>query len=159
MVSGNGGALTAGKLMLVAFYVHKAATLSTIGINIATGNAGSGLTAGQNWAGIYSSAGALVGQTADQSTAWAATGTLSMAITSPFTATPGMYWLALLGNGTTTPNPRGVTGISTTLISLGQAAAASRIGVYGSAQTTLPGSITPASIVQAGANVYCAVIF
>jgi hypothetical protein len=154
--STNAQALVAGKLMLAAFWVRKTATISTIGINVPT--AGATLTASENWAGVYNSSGTLMGQTADQSTAWAGTSTQSMAITSPFSAPGGMYWVALLFNGTTPPTLRGSAG-AVGFVQLGQAAAASRVGVYGSAQTTLPSTITPASIVQASASMYCAVIY
>lgn len=65
---------------------------------------GSGLTSGQNFAGLYNSSGSLLASTADQSTAWATQGMSTMALSSPQDVT-GMdwVWIAYLGKGTTPP--------------------------------------------------------
>ena len=67
---------------------------------------GSGLTSGENFAGLYNSAGTLLGATADQSTTWATNGTKQMAISGgPIAVTPGDYLVGFFANGTTLPSP------------------------------------------------------
>jgi hypothetical protein len=65
---------------------------------------GSGLTAGQNFAGLYNSSGSLLASTADQSTNWATQGQHTMALSSPQDVTGASWvWIAYLGKGTTPP--------------------------------------------------------
>ena len=150
------GALTSGQIFLAAFWIRKTVTIASMAVAIQT--AGTTLTSGQNFAGVYNASGTQMGVTADQTTAWGGgVGTYDMALTSSFSATPGLYWAALLSNATTCPNFRGTTP-AITLVQIGQSAAQSRVGRFGTAQTTLPASITPASITQASAIAFCAVL-
>jgi len=153
---GGSGVLVSGQIYLAAFWVRKTVTIANMAVAIQT--AGTTLTTGQNFAGIYNAAGTQVGVTADQTATWGGgVGTYDMALTASFSASAGQYWAALLSNATTCPNFRGSTP-AITLTQVGQSAATSRFGRFGTAQTTLPGSITPASIAQASAFAFCAVL-
>lgn len=63
--------------------------------------AGGSLTAGANWAGLYSKTGVRLGLTTDRTTQFGgATGLLTMPLTSPVTVVPGeIYYLGYLSNG------------------------------------------------------------
>jgi hypothetical protein len=140
----------AGIMALTRVKLPTAATVTSICLYVAT--AGATLTSGQCFAALYDSTGARVGVTADLSTAWTSTGSKEHALTSPYAAAAGSYWVALLYNGTTGPLfSRAASSLAT---NTGLTAATARFGVYGSSQTTTPSSITPASIVitSAGAN-------
>ena len=92
-----------GTLYVVRVHVPVAATVRNILAAIT--NAGSGLRAGQCFAGLWSaSGGARVGVTADQSTGWATTGVKTMALTSTANLAAGDYYIGLYANGTTLPN-------------------------------------------------------
>ena len=92
-----------GTLYLVRVHVPVAATVRNILAAIT--NAGSGLRAGQCFAGLWhASGGARVGVTADQSTGWATTGVKTMALTSAVNLTAGDYYIGLYANGTTLPH-------------------------------------------------------
>lgn len=156
MLNSSTAALAAGKLYLSAFFVRRSITISSMAVAIAT--APTSLTSGQNFGGIYNSSGTQMGATADQTAAWGGgVGVYDMAITTPFTATAGMYWAALLSNGTTPPNFRGINS-PISLIQLGQSAAQSRAGIFSSGLTALPASFTPSSIVQTNAILHAVVL-
>ena len=92
-----------GTLYVVRVHVPVAATVRNILAAIT--NAGSGLRAGQCFAGLWSaSGGARVGVTADQSTGWATAGVKTMALTSTANLAAGDYYIGLYANGTTLPN-------------------------------------------------------
>lgn len=156
-LGGTPGALASGKLYLSAFWIRKTVTLSNMAVAI--GTAGTTLTTGQNFAGIYDSTGAQKAATADQTSTWSAggVGTYDMALTASFSASPGMYWAALLSNATTCPNFRGANA-AITLIQVGQTAAQSRCGIFSSGLTALPASFTPSSIVQTSAFLHAVVL-
>lgn len=66
--------------------------------------AGSTLTSGQCFGALWTSAGALVGQTTDQATAWASTGVKTMQLSGgPFALAAGDYIVGFWFNGTTGP--------------------------------------------------------
>ncbi len=136
----------AGALVLSRLQIRTGRTLGNVWLAVST--AGVALTAGQNLAGLYSSTGALVAVTADQSTAWASTGVKTAPFVLPYAATPGAYWVGILSNATTsTPSfARSGAGAVSGVSSAGLAATAARFGSYGSAQTALPGQLTLASI-------------
>lgn len=98
-----GSALTpAGTLQLRRLRRVPAASATSI-VTFLTA-AGSGLTAGQCFAALYTAAGALIAQTADQSTAWATTGLKTMTLAGgPYTLTAGDYYVGLWYQGTTGP--------------------------------------------------------
>lgn len=99
--SANGSQLTSGYVYLMKVVLRQAATISKI--NTVIGVAGATLTSGQNFAGLYSTAGTRLALTADQSAAWTSAGNKTMSLTSSYSAAAGSYYVALLVNGTTSP--------------------------------------------------------
>ncbi len=93
---------SAGTLSLARIYRVPAGSVTNI--VMASVGAGSGLTTGQCFAALYTAAGVLVAQTADQSTAWAASGVKTMALAAgPYTVAAGDYYVGIWHNGTTGP--------------------------------------------------------
>lgn len=133
--------LTSGLLEMVKLPIRVATTVTNIIVGITT--AGSGLTAGQNWAGLYNSSGTLLSQTADQTTAWASTGRKDMALAAPQAVAAGDYYVAFVSNGTTPPQmPRGSSlNIGSDLVNGGLTQATARYATAGTV-TTLPASVT-----------------
>jgi len=121
--------------------------VSVTNITMAVNAGGTTLTAGQNFAGLYNSAGTLVGATADQSGNWAgAFFTPQALIGGPFTLAAGFYWAAILANAAAAPTfLRAIAAASTTFINGANGPSTARFATNGSGQTTLPASITPAS--------------
>lgn len=120
---------------------------------------GSGLTAGQNFAGLYNSAGTRIGVTADQSVAWTTAGEKNMALTAPVAVAAGTYYVALLSNGATPPAflRMAQTASVADLVNHGMSTATARWTTGPTAQTTLPASITMASRVFSGLTYIAAV--
>jgi hypothetical protein len=137
----------AGQVTLIKMAWPKTATITNILMDIAT--AGVGLVG--CFAGIYDSTGALLGTTADQSTAWTTTGVKTMALTSPASVPGGantyIYVALLVGTGSTTfaNMYRRVASSTAAVLNLGLTAATARSATSGTGQTTLPSSITMAS--------------
>lgn len=132
--------LNAGKIYLLELAVPSALTITNLVAYL--NNAGSGLSAGQNFAGLYNAAGNQVGVTADLSGAWASGGNKAMPLTAPYAAAAGIYYVALLANGTTPPS----------LIAASPSGQAANAGLSGApwrfasksgAATVLPASLTP----------------
>jgi hypothetical protein len=137
---GNGSAGVSGTLYLSAVYVPKYTTLTKImwGIN----TAGVTPTAGQNFVGLYSAAGARLASVGVDARVTA---------TGPFTETisvdvsPGLYWVAFLATATTMPQIyRGGT-LSGGLHGANTSGATARFATNGTGQAALPATITPAS--------------
>lgn len=146
-----------GGIVLIGVNVRSPVSCTNVITVVST--AGGTLTASENFAGLYNSAGTLIGTSADQTTAWgsAGAGLKTMALAGgPFTLPAGMYWVALVANGTTSPafgrNVNNVAG----LVNGANSAATSRYGGILSGQTSLPGSITPSSITQQGVGFWAA---
>ena len=100
--------LSAGFVWFNKIWLPETISVTTLQIGLQV--AGSSLTAGQNFGGIYDAAGNLIAKTADQATAWQSGGFKSMALTaeSGFSLTlpggPGVWiYGALLANGSTAP--------------------------------------------------------
>ncbi len=130
---------------MIRFNLASAATLTAGAVSVVT--AGSGLTAGQNWVGLYTAAGTRVALSADQTANFGAVGEPTSTFTAPYAAAAGTYYLAILANGTTPPSLiRGVSsGTSAVRINRGLTPATARWTTGPTAQTTLPASITMAS--------------
>ncbi len=93
---------TAGTLVLRRIRRVPAGSVSTITTHVAV--AGSALTAGQCFAALYTAAGVLIAQTADQASAWASTGLKAMPLAGgPYPLTAGDYYIGVWFNGTTGP--------------------------------------------------------
>jgi hypothetical protein len=83
---------------------HKLRVASTItNLHMGVLVVGSGLTAGQNFMGIYDTAGNLLAQTADQSTNWTTVGMRTSPLTAPINLPAGDFYVGFLANGTTPP--------------------------------------------------------
>jgi hypothetical protein len=141
--------ITAGTLNLIGVRVRQPRTVSTIRLQL-IGN-GATLTTGENLVGLYNSAGQLVGYSADQTTAWGSgaskfvNATLTAESTGSLDLQPGLYWIAILGNGTTMPSFNSNTNSSSTFANGNLTAATARYATNGSALTALPTSFTPSS--------------
>ncbi|WP_367128307.1 hypothetical protein [Saccharothrix sp. HUAS TT1] len=141
--TGSGVTFTAGVLHLVRVPVPAAATVSTVYLGVTT--AGSGLTAGACWAGLYNTVGALLAQTADQATVWVTSGLKPMALTAPADLAAGVYYVAVLVNGSVLPQlARSAIAVAGTLTA-GVSTGAHRQMTSGTGQTSLPASVVMAS--------------
>jgi hypothetical protein len=95
---------SSGNVTLVRCPVRATMNISTIEV-YATAS-GSSLTSGENFAGVYTSAGALLCATADQTSNWTASGAPVTAspVGAPFAVNPPWVWAAFLCNGSTGPS-------------------------------------------------------
>jgi len=132
-------------------------TISTVAAFVST--AGSGLTAGQCFAGIYDSTGTRQGVTADQSAVWNTTGLKNMALTVPYAVpTNTDMWAALLYNGTSCSFAVASSVANfNDVFNANLSAATARYTIGPSAQTTLPASITMASRTNSSQSTWMAV--
>jgi hypothetical protein len=155
--SATGTTLSLGVIYFLEVVLRSAATISNLCAVI--GTAGSGLTAGQCLAGLYTSTGTRVGITADQATVWNSTGDKSMALTSSYSAAAGKYYVAFLVNGTTSPTfACGSTlGASFTPGNAHLTSGNYRFCRSASGQTSLPASYTITSATPDANNVWAAV--
>lgn len=142
-----------GAIMLAAVYPLESFTATRIWWYIST--AGSGLDAGQNFVGLYDSAGTQLASVGVDTEA-AGTGAQQTTISVPITA-GAMYWVAFLFNGTTRPAmPRcGEASGGATLSNINLSPANYRFAQNGTG-TALPSTITPASNV-AGSSYWAAI--
>ena len=141
-LSGSSGP-TSGTVVTAKLFLRQPATVSNV--CIAIGAAGVTLTAGQNFAGIYNTAGLLLGTTADQSAVWNSAGFKQMALTAPVALAAGAYYVAILSNAATPPTlARGGT-ITASVANANLTATDAAWATGPAAQTTLPASITMAS--------------
>jgi hypothetical protein len=157
LMQGNGDALTSGQPQLVKIPVRDPIRVSKVRFYVVAGGT---CTSGQCFAGLYSAAGAKLGGSADQAATWQATtnNPVDCTLTSgPFLASPPWVWAMLLWNGTATTFGRSFN-LNATLINGALAAAAARYAHNGSAQTSLPASITPASNVPDVHALYAALL-
>lgn len=97
------GGVTGGVLQLNKLPIRAAASVTNILVNIQA--VGVTLTTGQNFAALYSSAGALLGVSADQTVPWVSIGLKTMAIVGGPVAVPaGFVYAALWSVGSTIPS-------------------------------------------------------
>lgn len=136
----NGG--VAGRITLTRIILRKQITWSSIWIGLAGVDAAAVLA--NCFIGVYDSAGTLKGSSADISSSLM-TGTTAkpLALTSPFTAAAGTYFIALLLNGTWATNSLTLkcsgAGVS---VNAGTTAPGLRYSNMLTAQTSLPASLT-----------------
>jgi hypothetical protein len=97
-----GTALASGVIYLVQCPVRATALLTNVFAAWIT-SAGSGLTTGQNFAGVYDAGGNRLAASADMTTAFTASGAFTFGL-SGVTVTPPFVWAAFLSNGTTPPS-------------------------------------------------------
>lgn len=135
----------AGRITLVRIPIRRTITWSNIWLGLSGIDAGA--TLANNYLGVYDTSGALRGTTADIS-AMLMTSAIAkpFPLTSPFTATPGMYYIAMLLNGTWTTNSlhfkASGAGVS---VNAGLAAPNLRYSNLLTSQTSLPSSLTLAN--------------
>lgn len=139
---------TGGTVYLSQVLVRAPKTISNLVLNVNA--AGVTLTASQNFAGIYNSAGTQLGVTADQSAVWNTTGCKNMPLAGGATTlTPGFYWIAFVSNGTTIPSFARASGVINAQIVNGQLGSGQyRFATNGAGATTLPASFTPSANVS-----------
>jgi hypothetical protein len=147
-LAGSTSAAVSGTLYLAAVWIRSAATISRLWWIHTT--AGSGATAGQNWAGLYDSAGTRLSSVGIDSEA-TTNGVRSPLLTNPTQVAAGRYWVALLFNAATPPILARTAGASASANNMGLSATTLRYAVNGTAQTSLPAAITPANNTATGA--------
>lgn len=157
-LSSNSTAPTTNVVNLVRINIRQAISVTNVLIGVTT--AGGTLTSGQNFVGLYNSAGTLIGTSADQTTAWGTTGLKTAALTGgPFALAAGTFvWAAIVSNtGATTPALFRTASLNAAGMNAGFAAATARWATNGTATTALAGTITPASNVVAGVGYWAGV--
>jgi hypothetical protein len=136
----------AGNLYLIRCPVRAPAPFS--GIRTWLTAAGTGLTSGQNFAGVYDWTGAKLGGTGDQTSNWGGPGLTdaSLTIAAGTLLTPPYVWAAFLFNGTTGPS-LALTGNHSATWANGQLSSnAARFGMVSGPYASLPASFSPASV-------------
>jgi len=92
----------AGRIEFARLKIPMGVPVTSIVMHVVTG--GSSLTSGQCFAVLFDAAGNKLGVTADQSTAWASSGTKTMALASgPFQTPAPFAFVGFWYNGTTSP--------------------------------------------------------
>lgn len=141
MASGQSGT-TAGVLHMIRIDVPVDITATNMVVAIQT--AGATLTAGQNFGALYNSTGTRVAVSADQATAFTGTGVITIPFTASAALSPGVYYAALLTNGTTQPmfmRTVGATNLAPA-INFGLSVSNARWANSGTSQTATPSSVT-----------------
>lgn len=112
---------------------------------------GASLTSGQNFVGLLSSAGTLVGTSADQTVAWGSSGLKPAALVSgPFTVAPPFVWVVFVSNtSSTTPTFFRSGALAAAAMNPGFTVSTARWATNGTATTALA-SVTPGSSTLAG---------
>ena len=122
---------TAGTVNVLALHLADAASVTNVLLYVTA--AGSVLTSGQCFAGLFQG-GTLIGATATQHTAWQSTGLKTMALASgPFAVAAGTVYVALFANGTTMPM---FANAGAFVVNGALAATASRFGTADTGRTT-----------------------
>lgn len=134
----QGGATSVTQtIYFVKVPLRAAGTVSNIYVTVTT--AGSGLTAGQNLVGLYTSAGTKLVESADQSTPFGSIGLKTIPI-SPQSLSAGFYWVAIMSNGTTPANFMRGNSQSSSALNFTELRFVNTTG-----NTSLPASFTPGS--------------
>lgn len=142
----SSNATTSGTVYLCKVkIVNRSAVVSNILVGIEA--AGSGLTAGQSFVGLYNSSGTRLALSADQAAAWTSTGLKTIALTAAQTLAVGSYYVAILSVGTTPPQFSMGAGGALNLNG-GLTTGTARFLTGPTAQTSLPASITLSSQTQ-----------
>lgn len=143
-MASNGTNTVSGTVYLARVVLRYSATVSKVMLSIASGAVT--VTANQNYVGIYDSTGARQAVTAAGSidSALTSAGVLTATLSTSPTLAAGQYWVAFVNNATT-PAQIGRTSNLASTPNANLTAANYRFCVNGTAQTSLPASITPAS--------------
>lgn len=140
-----GTALSSGTIYLVMCQVRATAVLSNAFAAWIT-SAGSGLTAGQNFVGVYSAVGTRLGVSADVTGAFGAGGAFSAGFTQNVTVVPPYVWAAFLSNGTVPPSFARTVSQAGVLANGNLSAVNARFGTVSGTFTSLPSSVNTALI-------------
>lgn len=148
--------LTSGSVKLIKLPKIPITTLiSMLWVHIGVGP--TGLTAGQSFLGLYDSTGTRLAQTADLSGDFATTGLKSGALTVPYSAAPGYYYVALMANAaTTTPAFSRSATQGASIANANLTTATSRFATSGSGLTSLPANITMSGITAVSTTTWAA---
>jgi hypothetical protein len=150
----GGKAGVAGTLYLAAVYVPRTTSITKIiwGIN----TVGSGVTASQNFVGLYNSTGTLLAS-AGVDARITTTGLFTETVSStPVTA--GLHWVGFMFNATGMPAVYRGQDLNATLMNFNLSAASMRYATNGTGFTTaLPNPITPASNAAAQFSYWAAI--
>lgn len=140
--SGAAG-LTAGKLYLARFSIHADVTISNLLVAVATAGSGASTT---SFAGLYSSAGALLTGSSDIGSLLTSTGVITLPLTTPQAIAAGSFvWAAICVNLATTQPTLRTCGNAQFAIFANQTGATARAALAGTGHSSLPASITPSS--------------
>ncbi|KPI24660.1 Collagen triple helix repeat-containing protein [Actinobacteria bacterium OV320] len=140
VISGSGFVLNSGVVYLSRIkVVNRLTVISNLMYYVAV--AGTSLTAGQSFVGLYNSSGTLLASSADQTSAMGTTGAKTAAIT-PQTLSVGYYYVAFLANGTGTAVNVSGAGGNTGVTNINLATGSSRSLQTAAGNTALPASIT-----------------
>jgi hypothetical protein len=151
----SGSALPTGTVVLVRMNLPPAPALTgAVTVDLYVGTAATGANY-DIYVGLYASDGTNKATSADLSAWGTSTGKKSVNLTISGGGTPinggpdSFFWVAVLGvnGGHAPPGLARATGLAA-LHNANLSAAETRFGQYGSSLTSLPGSITPASITQ-----------
>lgn len=150
----NQTATVNGTLYLGQFILRSTQLISTLWTSIA--QAAAGPVANQNYLAVIDSTGVRRAVTAAGAidAATTSTGPLSQAVTVPFTAQAGTYWLAALFNAATPCQLARASGFQATP-NVNTSGATLRWAVNGTALTAIPSSITPGSNSSSGNITMC----
>jgi hypothetical protein len=148
--------VTSGTVQWSKLWIRQATTITNV--CAAIGTVGTGLTAGQNFGGLYDPAGNRIGVTADQTAAWGTVGFKEMALTAPVAVTSGYYYVAILTNAaTTTPAFARGSALTAAIPNAKVTATTARFATGPAAQTTLPVSVTMGTRTLSGNALWTAV--
>lgn len=144
-VTAQSNAGVAGRITLVRIPIRRTITWSNIWLGLSGVDSGASLS--NCYLGVYNSSGTLMGTTADISSSLMTGATAkALALATPFIATPGMYFVAMLLGGTWTTNSltfkASGAGVS---VNAGLTAPNLRFSNILTAQTSLPSSLTLAN--------------
>jgi hypothetical protein len=147
---------TTTTINLHRIYVPTTVTTTTVFLYVSV--IGATLTSGQNLVGLYNAAGTRVAVTADQSANWTSTGLKTISWASSFAIpSPGVYYVAILSNGTTPATFAGSGGFSG--LYNANTTGASLVHADGpTAQTTMPSSITMSSNTSSAKSIFVAIV-
>lgn len=153
LTSGDTASVGNGIFLLNKIWVPK--TISVTNVVLGVGTINGTPVSSQNFVGLFTSAGVLVGVSADQGAAWGSTGVKVAALASgPFTVTggPGVWvYTCVLQNATTGARFYRAGGAGGAIANAGLAAANGfRAATLLTGQTTITGPIT---IANAAANI------
>lgn len=148
----TGSAPSNSNVYLMKIPVRTAISVTNVDVYVTA--VGTSLTTNECFIGLYTSAGVLIGQTADLSTDMLSNGSKihSLPLASgPFAVSAGFVWAAVLMNGTGS-NPtlaRSNTAVNPAYLNQHLTAATYRVGNLSGSATVLPASFTPSSNQQA----------